>query len=65
MSNSQVYRFEAQLGDDLIVFETGHLAQQANGAVLIRSGDSILLTTATASGSVREGIDFFSAQCRI
>jgi polyribonucleotide nucleotidyltransferase len=59
MSNSQVYRFEAQLGDDLIVFETGHLAQQANGAVLIRSGDSILLTTATASGSVREGIDFF------
>jgi polyribonucleotide nucleotidyltransferase len=59
VTNSQLHRFEAQLGDGVLIFETGHLAQQANGAVIIRSGDSMLLTTATASSSPREGIDFF------
>ena len=60
MSNKpQVHRFTAKLGNDEIVFETGLLAAQANGAVVIRSGECILLTTATASKSIREGIDFF------
>ncbi len=59
MSKPQVHRFVAKLGNDEIIFETGHLARQANGAVTIRSGDSMLLTTATASKSPREGLDFF------
>jgi polyribonucleotide nucleotidyltransferase len=55
----QLHRFATKLGNQEIVFETGQLAGQANGAVIIRSNDSMLLTTATASRSPREGIDFF------
>jgi len=40
-------------------FETGKLAGQADGAVLVRIGDTIVLVTATAARRVREGIDFF------
>ncbi len=59
MSISQSFRFVAKLGNDELIFETGRLAGQAGGAVTLRSGDSLLLTTATASKGVREGIDFF------
>ncbi len=50
--------FERRVGDNTLSIETGRLAQQANGSVLIRYGDSIALVTATMS-SPREGIDFF------
>ena len=40
-------------------FEAGKLAQQADGAVVARLGDTILLATVAAAKSVREGIDFF------
>ena len=40
-------------------FEAGHLAQLADGAVVARIGDTILLATVAAAKSVREGIDFF------
>ncbi len=40
-------------------FETGAVAKQADGAVLVSFGESIVLVTATASRSIREGIDFF------
>jgi polyribonucleotide nucleotidyltransferase len=59
MSKPQPHRFVAKLGNDELIFETGVLAGQAGGAVMVRSGDCLLLTTATASTSVREGIDFF------
>ncbi len=39
--------------------ETGHLAQLSNGAVLIRYGDTVVLSTATAASEPRDGIDFF------
>lgn len=39
--------------------ETGHLAKQANGAVLVRYGDTVVLVTATTSKEPREGVDFF------
>ncbi len=45
--------------DRTLSFETGKLAQLADGAVLARIGDTVLLATATASRSVREGADFF------
>ncbi len=54
--NSQ--KFTARLGDSIITMETGKLAQQANGVVTIRQGDTMLLVTATM-GDAREGIDFF------
>ena len=43
--------------------ETGRLAGQANGAVLVRQGDTVVLVTATASKAPRPGIDFFPLTC--
>jgi len=45
--------------DRTMSFEAGKLAQLADGAVLARIGDTVLLATATAARSVREGTDFF------
>ncbi len=45
--------------DRTLTFEAGKLAQLADGAVLGRIGDTVLLATATAARSVREGADFF------
>jgi polyribonucleotide nucleotidyltransferase len=45
--------------DRTLTFETGRLAFQADGAVTVRIGDTIVLCTATAARKVREGIDFF------
>ncbi len=42
-----------------ITFETGLLAQQSQGAVVARIGDTMVLATANAEKTVREGIDFF------
>jgi polyribonucleotide nucleotidyltransferase len=51
--------FTARIGNEEITVATGKLAGQAGGAVTIRVGDSMLLSTATMSKSVREGLDFF------
>jgi len=45
-------------GKDMI-FETGRLAKQASGAVLVASGETMVLVTAVAEKKGREGIDFF------
>ncbi len=45
--------------DKSLSFETGKLAGLADGAVTVRMGDTMVLVTATASRSVREGADFF------
>ena len=42
-----------------IIFETGRLAKQASGAVLVRCGETVVLVTAVAEKHGREGIDFF------
>lgn len=42
-----------------LTIETGRLAQFANGAVLVRYGETVILSTATASAEPREDIDFF------
>jgi polyribonucleotide nucleotidyltransferase len=46
-------------GDVDIVFETGKLAKQADGAVVVRSGDTMVLATAQGRPDAREGADFF------
>jgi len=53
------HKFTIKLGEEVITLETGKLAQQAGGAVTVRCGDTLLLTTATMSDSPREGINFF------
>ncbi len=50
--------FTSQLGDQEIILKTGKLAQQAGGAVIAQSGDTVLLVTATLDDP-REGISFF------
>jgi polyribonucleotide nucleotidyltransferase len=59
LQTNQPRRFVAHVADREIVFETGKLAGQAGGAVVVRAGDTMLLATATASKQPREGIDFF------
>jgi len=43
--------------------ETGRVAEQANGAVIIRQGDTVVLSTAVMSKEPREGIDWFPLTC--
>src|SRR5881392_3202130 len=49
---------EVTIDDKTLHFETGKLAKQAGGSVLVRSGDSVVLVTACRAASAREGIDF-------
>jgi polyribonucleotide nucleotidyltransferase len=50
--------YSVEIGGRDLHFETGRLAQQASGSVLVRYGESAVLVTAVMSDSVREGIDF-------
>ena len=48
-----------EIGGKEITFETGKLAKQAGGAVVMRSGDTMVLATAQGRPEAREGADFF------
>ena len=48
-----------KLGDKELSVETGRVAKQANGSIVIRYGDTMLLVAAVGAQSPREGIDFF------
>jgi polyribonucleotide nucleotidyltransferase len=50
--------YVVQVGEQSITLETGQLAMQAGGAVLVRLGDSVVLCTATTSKAPREGLSF-------
>ena len=54
-----VKQFSMELAGRTLTVEIGKVAAQANGAVLMRYGDTVVLSTATASEKPREGIDFF------
>src|SRR4029077_9345931 len=56
MSMFDVTRVSADIGDSQISFETGKLAKQASGAVVVQAGDTMVLCTATA-GNIRD-VDF-------
>ena len=49
---------ELTIGQQTLRLETGKLAKQAGGSVIVRYGDSVVLVTACRSASPREGIDF-------
>lgn len=51
--------FHYELGGRKITIETGEIAKQADGAVIVRYGDTVTLSTAVASNTPKEGIDFF------
>src|SRR5213593_5102430 len=51
--------FEIDLGGRKITLETGKMAKQANGAVVVRSGDSVVLVTACANEEPKPGAAFF------
>jgi polyribonucleotide nucleotidyltransferase len=50
--------FECLLGDRPLIIETGRLAEQADGAVTVRYGDTLILVTACIASQPREGTDF-------
>jgi polyribonucleotide nucleotidyltransferase len=49
----------AKVGAAEITLETGKIAKQAHGAVMVRQGDSMVLVTVVSASEKREGIDFF------
>jgi polyribonucleotide nucleotidyltransferase len=55
--------FETDFCGKRLIVETGYIAEQANGAVMLRLGDTVVLVTAVASKAPREGIDFFPLTC--
>lgn len=50
--------FRGEVGGKTLTMETGRLARQADGAVLVRYGETMVLVTAVSTNEMREGIDF-------
>ncbi|HEU4797559.1 MAG TPA: polyribonucleotide nucleotidyltransferase, partial [bacterium] len=63
MTESEIKRVAVEVAGRQLSFETGWLARQAGGSVVVRYGDTMVLVTATASEEPREGIDFFPLTC--
>ena len=53
-----MHKREIQVGQHLLSIETGKLAKQADGSVVVRQGDTMVLVTACHASTPREGIDF-------
>ncbi len=51
--------YSMEIGGKTLTVEIGRVCAQANGAALIRYGETTVLSTATASDKPRDGIDFF------
>src|SRR5690606_33644320 len=56
---SEVKTFSAEWGGKTLTIETGKLARQANAAVTVRYGDTVILATAVLAAKARESVDFF------
>ncbi|HEX9374394.1 MAG TPA: polyribonucleotide nucleotidyltransferase, partial [Roseiflexaceae bacterium] len=59
MSDRQVHSVSMEIAGRTLTLETGKVAEQADGAVTVRYGDTVLLATVVGSKEPREGIDFF------
>src|SRR5713226_4616198 len=57
--SDNVRKVEFILGKETVKIETGALAKQANGAVLVTAGETVVLVTAVASPNPKPGADFF------
>ena len=51
--------YETELAGRKLIIETGKFANQANGSVTVRYGDTVVMTNVTASKEPRDGVDFF------
>jgi polyribonucleotide nucleotidyltransferase len=58
-NSSMIHNVTAHVGPSPIVIETGKLANLADGAVTVRSGDTIVMVSAVSATKVKEGQDFF------
>jgi polyribonucleotide nucleotidyltransferase len=58
MHNVNLHKREVAVGSHNLSIETGKLAKQADGSVLVRQGDTVVLVTACRASSPREGVDF-------
>jgi polyribonucleotide nucleotidyltransferase len=54
---------DISVGGRTISLETGRMAKQADGAVIVRMGDTMVLVTACADATPREGVDFLPLTC--
>ncbi|MBU0477462.1 polyribonucleotide nucleotidyltransferase [bacterium] len=52
-------KVEIKVGERDLIIETGKLAKQADGAVTVRCGDTVILATVVCSKTTREGMDYF------
>lgn len=59
----EIHRKEIMWGGRKLSFETGRIARQADGAVLVQYGESSVLATVVAARAPRPGIDFFPLTC--
>src|ERR687884_534513 len=59
MSETQIHTVSAEIAGRTLTLETGRMAEQADGAVTVRYGDTVLLATVVGAKETREGIDFF------
>ncbi|MCF8473397.1 MAG: polyribonucleotide nucleotidyltransferase [Emcibacter sp.] len=55
----EIHRKEIQWGGRTLILETGHVARQADGAVMVSYGETSCLSTAVAEKTAKAGIDFF------
>ncbi len=59
MSQKKYLKESIKLGDKEFTVETGKIAKQADGAVVVRYGETIILVTAVSARTAKEGLDFF------
>jgi polyribonucleotide nucleotidyltransferase len=59
ITEPRVASVSVTVGDQELTFESGKLAKQADGAVVVRSGETMVLATAQGKMEAREGADFF------
>ena len=54
-----MHTYSMELGGRTLTMEIGKIAKQANGAVLVRYGDTAVVVAVTGTKTPREGVDFF------
>ncbi|MBA4186372.1 MAG: polyribonucleotide nucleotidyltransferase, partial [Acidobacteria bacterium] len=59
MAQRKYLNEKIKLGDKELMVETGKVAKQADGAVVVRYGDTMILVTAVSARTAKEGLDFF------
>ena len=57
-----IVKKEVEIGGKVFSIETGRYARQANGSVMVRYGDTMVLVTAVASTEVKENQDFLQTR---